>query len=93
MRGSDTRDLPKVQCNRTDELFDFAEKYHISLDWLLSGDLKGLHRMMGKPCAGASRLERIMETYGQLSPNQQRIVTEQVSRMLAERAVEGPEGA
>jgi hypothetical protein len=64
---------------------------------LLCGDLKGLHGMMGKACAGVSTVERIveriMEKYGQLSPDQQRIVTEEVNRMLAERAVEGPEGA
>jgi hypothetical protein len=87
------KDLPKVQCNLTDELSDFAEKHHISFDWLLGGDLKGLHRMMGKPCAGVSTVERIMEKYGQLSPDRQRIVTEEVNRMLAERAVEGPEGS
>jgi hypothetical protein len=91
------KDLPKVQCNPTDEFFDFAEKYHISLDWLLCGDLKGLHRMKGKPCAGVSTVERIteriMKKCGQLSPDQQRIVTEEVDRMLAEQAVEGPEGA
>jgi hypothetical protein len=49
--------------------------------------------LQGKPCAGVSTVERIMEKYGQLSPDLQRIVTEQVNRMLAERAVEGPEGA
>jgi hypothetical protein len=91
------KDLPKVQCNPTDELLDFAEKYNISLDWLLRGDLKGLHRMMGKPCAAVSMVERIMklatEKYGQLSPDRQRIITEEVNRMLAERAVERPEGA
>jgi hypothetical protein len=87
------KDLPKVKCDPTDELLDFAEKYHVSLDWLLCGDLKGLHRMMGKSCAGVSTVERIMEKYGRLSPDLQRIVTEQVNRMLAERAVEGPEGA
>jgi hypothetical protein len=80
-------------CDPTDELLDFAEKYHVSLDWLLCGDLKGLHRMMGKSCAGVSTVGRIMEKYGQLSPDLQRVVTEQVNRMLAERAVEGPEGA
>jgi hypothetical protein len=91
------KDLPKVQCNPTDEFFDFAEKYNISLDWLLCGDLKGLHRMKGKPCAGASTVERItervMEKYGQLSPDQQRIFTEEVNRMLAEQAIEGEEEA
>jgi hypothetical protein len=87
------KDLPKVRCNPTDEFFDFTEKHHISLDWLLCGDLKALHRMMGKPCAGVSTVERIMEKYGQLSPDQQRIITEEASRLLAEQAVEGPERA
>jgi hypothetical protein len=53
--------------------------------------------MKGKPCAGASTIERItervMEKYGQLLPDQQRIFTEEVNRMLAEQAIEGPEGA
>ena len=91
------KDLPKVQCEPTDELLAFAEKYNISLDWLLCGDLKGPHRMMGKPCAAVSLVERVMkrvvEKYGELSPDRQRIVTEEVNRFLAERAVEGPEGA
>ena len=87
------KDLPKGLCNPTDEFLDFAEKHHISLDWLLCGDFKGLHRMMGKPSAGVSTVERIMEEYSQLSPDHQRILTEQVNRMLAQRAVEGPEGA
>jgi hypothetical protein len=34
-----------------------------------------------------------MEKYGQLSPDRRRIITEEVNRMLADRAVEGPEGA
>jgi hypothetical protein len=85
------KDLPKVLCNPTDELLDFAENYDVSLDWLLCGDLTGLHRMIGKPVA--SKVERIMEKYDQLSPDQRRIVTEEVDRMLAEQAVEGPEGA
>jgi hypothetical protein len=33
----------------------------------------------------------VVEKYGELSPDRQRIVTEEVNRMLAERAVEGPE--
>ena len=92
---------PRRICPRfsepTDELLAFAEKYNISLDWLLCGDLKGLHRMMGKPCAAVPLVERVMkrvvEKYGDLSPDGQRIITEEVNRFLAERAVEGPEGA
>jgi hypothetical protein len=85
--------LPRVLQIPTEELADFVEKYNIDFSWLLGGDLKGLHRMMGKPCAGVSTVERIMEKYGSLSPDQQRIVTEEVNRMLAERAIEGPEQA
>jgi hypothetical protein len=29
----------------TEEMFDFAERYHVSLDWLIWGDLKGLQQM------------------------------------------------
>jgi hypothetical protein len=39
-------ELPKVASCPTKALVDFVEKYHVSLDWLLGGDLKGLHRMM-----------------------------------------------
>jgi hypothetical protein len=87
------KDLPKVRCYPTDELLDFAEKYHVSLDWLLGGDLKGLHRMIGKPRAGVSTVERMLEKYDQLSPDRRRIITEEVNRMLAERTVEDREGA
>ena len=38
-------------------------------------------------------MKRVVEKYGELSPDRQRIITEEVNRMLAERAVEGPEGA
>jgi hypothetical protein len=37
--------LPKITPAPTDELCDFIEKYRISYDWLIGGDLKGLHRM------------------------------------------------
>jgi hypothetical protein len=37
--------LPKITPAPTEELCDFIEKYRISYDWLIAGDLKGLHRM------------------------------------------------
>jgi hypothetical protein len=88
---SETMAMMKGRWLRTFDLCQFAEKHSLSVSWLIHGDLKGLHRMMGKPCAGVSTVERIMEKYGQLAPDLQRIVTEQVNRMLAERAVEAPE--
>jgi pheromone shutdown protein TraB len=38
-------------------------------------------------------MKRVVEKYGELSPDRQKIITEEVNRFLAERAVEGPEGA
>ena len=75
------------------DVMEFGTKYNISFDWLLCGDLKGLHLMMGKPCAGVSTVERIMEKYSRLSPDLQRVLTEQANRLLAEQAVEGPEAS
>ena len=89
--ASETKALMKGRWLTTFHLCQFAEKHSLSVSWLIHGDLKGLHRMMGKPCAGVSTVERVMEKYGQLAPDLQRIVTEQVNRMLAERAVEAPE--
>jgi hypothetical protein len=92
-------DFAKLMYKRINmrDVMAFCEKHKVSYDWLLCGDLKGLHRMTGKPCAGVSTVERIveriMEKYGRLSPDQQTIVTEEVDRMLAEQAVEGLEGA
>jgi hypothetical protein len=52
-----------------------------------------MHRMIGKPRAGVSKVERMLEKYDQLSPDRRRIITEEVNRMLAERTVEDREGA
>jgi hypothetical protein len=49
--------------------------------------------MIGKPSAGVSTVERMVEKYDQLSPDRQRMITEEVNRMLAERTVEDREGA
>jgi hypothetical protein len=45
---------------------DFAEKYHISLDWLLGGDLKGL-REMRRGCP--SRPQQPVLTPDELRPS------------------------
>ena len=46
-------DFHKLMYKRinTYDIMVFCEKHKVSYDWLLCGDLKGLHRMMGKPCA------------------------------------------
>jgi hypothetical protein len=41
----------------TDELYDFAQRYRLSLDWLIWGDLKGLQRMTNE-----RRARRLMTT-------------------------------
>jgi hypothetical protein len=38
-------ELPNITLAPTEELCDFIQKYRISYDWLIAGDLKGLHRM------------------------------------------------
>jgi hypothetical protein len=44
--------LPKITPVPTDELCDFIEKYRISYDWLIGGDLKGLQKMTDQRRAG-----------------------------------------
>jgi hypothetical protein len=47
-------ELPKVTPSPTptEELCDFIEKYRISYDWLIAGDLKGLLHMTNQRRAG-----------------------------------------
>jgi hypothetical protein len=44
--------LPKITPAPTEELCDFVEKYSVSYDWLIAGNLKGLHRMTNQRRAG-----------------------------------------
>ena len=63
----------------------FSEKYKVSLDWLLYGDLKGLQRMTleRKLCSPpAPTADRIMQKYRNLSPVQQAIVDEAIDQLL-----------
>jgi hypothetical protein len=49
--------LPKITPAPTDELCDFIEKYRISYDWLIGGDVKGLHKMTNE-----RRARRVMSS-------------------------------
>ena len=97
-RGLTKKQLAKFYVSRrknSKPRFDywaFAEAYGISKDWLYEGDLRshprGAAPRLHQPRTIADRVtERIVEKYGQLSPDQQRIVTEELNRMLAERPV------
>jgi hypothetical protein len=59
-------ELPKTGRNSMEAEARFGEKYHVSLDWLLFGDLKGLQRMMRehkRRQARAPIVDQIMEKY------------------------------
>jgi hypothetical protein len=66
-----------------------ANKAHcVSLDWLLCGDLKGLQRMVHerklRP-ARVSKVDRIMEKYHRLPPEQQKTITGVADQLLEQR--------
>jgi hypothetical protein len=53
---SETKTLMKGRWLRTFDLCQFAKKYHLSADWLIYGDLKGLLRTVrGCPTRPESR--------------------------------------
>jgi hypothetical protein len=69
----------------TEEMFDFANRHKISLDWLIWGDIKGLQRMMRlRRPAGPPPME-LREKILSLTPHHQQIVMEEIQRMLEER--------
>jgi hypothetical protein len=86
------KQLPKATSCPTDELLDFAEKYHFRLGWLLGGDLKELRDMMRahKLARGVSIAGRFKEKCACLTPEQRRIVEEEVERLLEEQRSEAP---
>jgi hypothetical protein len=93
-RNIPARDVHKLMYKRptTHFVMVFCEKYKVSYDWLRGS--QGPAPNDGEPCAGASAVERrIMEKYGRLLPDQQRVLIEEVNRLLAEQAIEGPEAS
>ena len=74
----------------TPELVDYCQTHGVSMDWLLCGDLKGLHRMMMKRkgrYVPPDQHERLMRKVGRLSPQDQDILRKTVDRLLAERGI------
>jgi hypothetical protein len=69
---------------------DFSRKYHVSLDWLVGGDLKGLQRMkhmrlerMKQEAKPAPTAQRIMEKYSKLNEKGQRFIIDLVDKLIA----------
>jgi hypothetical protein len=81
---------PKIGRAMTPELVDYCKTHGVSMDWLLYGDLKGLHRMMMKRkgrYVPPDQHERLMRKVGRLSPQDQDILRKTVDRLLAERGI------
>jgi len=65
----------------------FSEKHKVSLDWLLYGDLKGLHRMTqwakAEPAVTIMTAEKVGEVYLQLTPEAQQVISDKVRALVA----------
>jgi hypothetical protein len=72
----------------TAALIAFCDKYGVSTDWLLMGDLKGLHRMTKWPAKAQPRFrvgmtpDEFKEAFSRLSPELQQIIEATVRRLL-----------
>jgi hypothetical protein len=53
--------LPTITQAPTEELCDFVEKYRLSYDLLIGGNLKGLHRMTQQRTAGKLMVSTTVE--------------------------------
>ncbi len=84
-------DFHKLMYKRpsTPDVMVFCEKYNVNFDWLLCGDLKGLHCMMHEyKLRGAAQTpiaDRLIQKCRNLSPELQKIVEAAVDRLLVER--------
>lgn len=50
--------VPKIGSTVSEELASYCLNYHVNFDWLLTGDLKGLQRMMQRRRAVGMRWDR-----------------------------------
>jgi hypothetical protein len=76
----------------TAALIAFCEKYSVSTDWLLCGDLRGLQRMTKWPKAKAEPSFRVgmtsdefKEAFSRLSPELQQIISATLRRLVGEK--------
>jgi hypothetical protein len=93
LRQIPAEDMPTIKRTTTRELVDFAEKYGVSLDWLLGGELKHLHRMLAKFRAAPPPQVMTGQEYEALPPDIKQLVSDGARAWLAERGLKEPDPA
>jgi hypothetical protein len=90
-RNIPTADIHKLMYKKptTQSVMVFCEKYRVSYDWILCGDLRGLQKMSQSARTDqAERKEvasRMVEKYNRLPSELQKIVETTVDRLLEQR--------
>jgi hypothetical protein len=90
-RNIPTTDIHKLMYKKpsTHSVMVFCEKYKVSYDWILCGDLRGLQKMSQSARTDqAERKEvasRMVEKYSRLPSELQKIVETTVDRLLEQR--------
>jgi hypothetical protein len=90
-RNIPTADIHKLMYKKpsTHSVMVFCEKYKVSYDWILCGDLRGLQKMSQSVRTDqAERKEvasRMVEKYSRLPSELQKIVETTVDRLLEQR--------
>jgi hypothetical protein len=90
-RNIPTADIHKLMYKKpsTHSVMVFCEKYKVSYDWILCGDLRGLQKMSQSARTDqAERKEvasRMVEKYSRLPSELQKIVETTVDRLLEQR--------
>jgi hypothetical protein len=85
---------PKIGHTMTPELVGYCKTHGVSMDWLLCGDLKGLHRMMMKRrdrYVPPDSYERLMQKVDALSPEDRQWFHEQAQRIIDKHRQTSPE--
>ena len=90
-------DIAKLMYKRinTRDVMAFCEKHKVSYDWLLAGDLRGLHRMTqaakAAPPPEISEGERkeVMGLFCALSPKMQRVALGCMQELIARESSNG----
>jgi hypothetical protein len=90
-RNIPTADIHKLMYKKPNvhSIMVFCEKYKVSFDWILAGDLRGLREMsQSARTVQAERKEvasRMVEKYNRLPSELQKIVETTVDRLLEQR--------
>lgn len=74
---------PKIGRTMTPELVDYCKTHGVSMDWLLCGNLKGLHRMMLARRIGkaAATPESLKEKLARLSESERELIRMMVDQL------------